>query len=570
MAMRWGLGPVFAFECLRTARRWQVYAARSLFLAALLAALSVVWVAHVVEQPTPTLEGEAHLGEQFFYALVGTQLALVLLGAPAATAGAVSLDKARGALVHLLVTDLSGAEIVLGKLAARLLPVLGLVAGTLPVLALNLLLGGIDPAALAGAFLITTGVALLGCALALVLSVWGRKTHEVLLATYVVWGLLLLPYPAWDLLATSYGVAPGPPRWLARTNPFWLALAPYADPGATGLIDAAAFLGGCAVLAALLAVLAAAHLRAVAIGQLGRPAGVRRRPGHPPDLRLPCLLSPSLDANPVLWREWHYRRLSRGFRLVWAGYALLAVACSGLAVIVDGGPRGDGVFAVFVNGIQVAIGLLLVTVTATTSLTEERARGTLELILATPLSTRAIVWEKWWGAFRAVPPLAVVPVLTAGALAVVRGLPLAELAIFVVQILAYGVAGTSLGLALAVWVRLPARALIAGVVLHALVSVGWFFLVYPLSGWDVELVRGLAEASPFAGPAVLTAWMRGNYGPGYASPALWAVLWAVVYLLAGLILLAAVVRTFDRCLGRLEGWERHPLPPLPPGERSGV
>ena len=51
------------------------------------------------------------------------ELALILLAAPAATAGAVCLDKARGTLDHMLVTDLSNAEIVLGKLAARLVPV---------------------------------------------------------------------------------------------------------------------------------------------------------------------------------------------------------------------------------------------------------------------------------------------------------------------------------------------------------------------------------------------------------------------------------------------------------------
>ena len=62
---------------------------------------------------------------------------MVMLAAPAATAGAICLDKARGTLLHVLVTDLSDAEIVLGKLAARLVPVLGLVACSLPVLALG-------------------------------------------------------------------------------------------------------------------------------------------------------------------------------------------------------------------------------------------------------------------------------------------------------------------------------------------------------------------------------------------------------------------------------------------------
>ena len=43
-------------------------------------------------------------------------------GGAAATAGAVCLDKARGTLDHVLATDLSDAEIVLGKLGVRLVP----------------------------------------------------------------------------------------------------------------------------------------------------------------------------------------------------------------------------------------------------------------------------------------------------------------------------------------------------------------------------------------------------------------------------------------------------------------
>ena len=110
----------------------------------------------------------------------------MLLAAPAATAGAVCLDKARGTLDHLLVTDLSDAEIVLGKLGVRLIPVLGLIACVLRVVALASLLGGIDPLALVGSFLTAIGCAVLGCTLATALSVWDRKTHEVLVATYML------------------------------------------------------------------------------------------------------------------------------------------------------------------------------------------------------------------------------------------------------------------------------------------------------------------------------------------------------------------------------------------------
>lgn len=133
---------------------------------------------------------------------MGVELGLVMLAAPAATAGAICVDRGRGTLTHMLVTDLSDTEIVVGKLAARLLPVLGLVACTWPVMAISSLLGGIDPVVLSLAFTIVVAVAVLGCSLALFLSVWLKKTHEVVGVVYSFWAFLLLAYPVWWLAAT--------------------------------------------------------------------------------------------------------------------------------------------------------------------------------------------------------------------------------------------------------------------------------------------------------------------------------------------------------------------------------
>ena len=163
---RIGPGPVFAYERLTASRRWQGYALRSVFLLLLWLALVVVWSGprQALGRSPSSIAALAALGQWFFIAVVGTQLTLVLLIAPAATAGAICLDRIRGTLTHMLMTDLSNAEIVLGKLAARLVPVLGLVGCTLPLLAILTLLGGVDPNALLGAFLITLGIGLLGSA----------------------------------------------------------------------------------------------------------------------------------------------------------------------------------------------------------------------------------------------------------------------------------------------------------------------------------------------------------------------------------------------------------------------
>src|SRR5205814_1089361 len=148
----------------------------------LLGAMAPVWYAW----PGATIARQAQMGKVFYQWTAMILLGLVGLAAPAATAGAICQDKARGSLALLFATELSDAEIVLGKLAARLVPVLGMILCVAPVLAIATLFGGIDPVALIGALLAVLACAIFGCSLALTLSVWGKKTHEVLMATYVL------------------------------------------------------------------------------------------------------------------------------------------------------------------------------------------------------------------------------------------------------------------------------------------------------------------------------------------------------------------------------------------------
>jgi ABC-2 family transporter protein len=210
---RWriGLGPVFAYERIATSRRWQGYALRSLFLLTLLAALFVVWdKASGAAAASSPIRFYADLARDIFTGVVGSELVLVLLAAPAATAGAICLDRARGTLTHMLMTDLSDAEIVLGKLAARLLPVLALLVCTLPMMELLTLLGGVDPSALASGFVVAVSLAVAGCSLALFFSLWLRRTHEALLATYAVLGGWLLSWPIADARANDQPALHGP------------------------------------------------------------------------------------------------------------------------------------------------------------------------------------------------------------------------------------------------------------------------------------------------------------------------------------------------------------------------
>jgi ABC-type transport system involved in multi-copper enzyme maturation permease subunit len=561
-----GLGPVFGFEWLIASRRRQVYATRSLFVSMLLAALVVTWWGRPDLGGPTTTRALADFGEGFYVAVVGTQLTLVLLAAPAATAGAICLDRSRGALTHLLVTDLSAGEIVLGKLAARLLPVLGLVGCALPVLALLTLLGGVDPDALFGATLVTIGVALLGCSLALAFSLRAGRTHEALLGTYVAWGLWLLgPTMITGLDAATGWSIPQPPRTI---DPFYLALAPYWWPGLVGWGDFVAFLGGAAALSAALAGLAVFRLRPVCTRERTR---IARRGPTVLGRRMPALatrlarasrgLAPSLDSNPVLWREWHRNRPSRLARIVVALYIALAATFSAIAI-----GSASGWASAFVNAMQVSIGLLLLSVTSATALAEERARGSLDVLLATPLSTRQIVVGKWLGSYRRIPPLAILP-----ALVILGGVGwdarrIAGAALMVAYVLGCGAAVTSLGLALATWCPWVGRAVGLTVAAYVLATVGWMFLVMATmrpEPYGVPVISG----SPFYGSIAITVDSCEPRSGGHHLGAI--VVWVLAFAGTAAALLVATLASFNRCLGRVEtGGSRAPAPSVQAG-RTG-
>ncbi len=542
-----GPGPVFTFELLATSRRWQTYAARSLFVAGQLAALGLVWSGVAWRGPLSIRE-QAEAARNFYNALAATQLALALLAAPAATAGAFYLDRARGTLAQLLVTDLTAAEIVLGKLAARLVPLAGTVLGGVPFLALAALLGGIDPASVVGLLLVTLGAAVLGCTLALALSVWGTTLTEVVLATYAIWLVAILLPPTWWVLRAN-GAVPWPlPDWMEATSPILLIFSPGRTSGAAGLEEPSWFFGICLALSAALAAVAAWRLRPAAARE---PDRERRRVGLGRLAR--WLPGPSLDAYPVLWREWHARRPTRGVLVLWLLYAALAVACTAMVAWLtvqfpSGGP------APLLNALQVAAGMLLLSISAASALAEERARGSLDVLLATPLPTRSVVWGKWWGTFRLVPVLAVPPALATAAVAWHHG-HWPGVALVTGLVVAYGAALTSLGLALTTWVPRLGRAVGLCVAAHVGVTVGWaVFAILLTSGTPGLTGPGLASFSPFVGVVLPTAQMHTakHSASGWNEVVGWVAFWTVADVALAAVVLKAVLVTFSRCLGRMD------------------
>ena len=262
---------------------------------------------------------------------------------------------------------------MLGKSPSpRLIPVVGLVACTLPMMELLILLGGVAPEALWGAFVVTLGVALLGCSLGLWFSLWLAKTHEALLGTYALWTVWVLGLPLLQMVTTTKGWSvPLPPLTI---NPFFSALPKPRCPGNITWNHTLAFLGVSSAISALLIAWVVFRLRRVCTRESRLQAWSRyaRPPGGTIDriMRSPLPgTSPSLDRNPLLWRECRRGRPSRWAIVVTFAFIILASTSTIACVLL---PPDTGV-AEWINGFQISVGLVILSVMAATRIGEERA-----------------------------------------------------------------------------------------------------------------------------------------------------------------------------------------------------
>src|SRR5262249_1653872 len=116
-------------------------------------------------------------------------------------------------------------------------------------------------------------------------------------------------------------------------------------------------------------------------------------------------------SNPVVWREWNRGRSSRLAKAVWGLYIAgsLAVTIGAVVHLLFENFEEGTEYLLVMSILQASLGLLLVSLTSPTALAEERVRGGLDVLLTTPLSTASIVWGKWWGAYKQIPALALLP-----------------------------------------------------------------------------------------------------------------------------------------------------------------
>jgi len=393
------LGAVLERELRFAPRARGLFVARAVYAGTLLAIIATCWLVVTGTQPVSTAGDTARFGATLLRILGPLQLCLAMLAAALTGAVTVTAEKDRRTLELLLVSRISDGELVLGKLAASVVRVLLLLLAAVPVFAIAGLFGGVLPAQLARLFVVTVAAALAAASVATAVAFWKDTTFQALAIT-------LFALVAWLAAGEVAAVRAGPSAgaWVSPARAAFAAL----DPAGGGLLPP--FLAVCGGIVLVTSAVAVANVRRWNV------AGESRRPraASAPGRRVAAR---QVWANPILWREVRTRAYGRAIvvvRLAWL--VLFAAAVAG--VVQEARSVRPDHLAIAVAVVPMALAsLVAVAALAVTSVTTERDRGSLDLILVSDLEPAEFVWGKIGGVLVVARELVLLPLALCAALA---------------------------------------------------------------------------------------------------------------------------------------------------------
>ena len=401
------LGAVFEREVQAVPRARGLFVARAVYCGALLGIVATCWLVVTGTQAVTTAGDTARFGATLLRILAPLQLSLAMLAAAMTSTVAVTSEKDRRTLELLLISRLSDGQLVLGKLAGSLLRVMLLLLAAVPVFVIASLFGGVTMPQLVRLFVVTVAAALAAASVATCIAFWKDTTFQALAITtfaLVAWVAI------GEVVAGRFGAAVG-----AQVSPARAVFAAITPTGGNTLLP---FLAVAAALIVAANVVAVNRVRAWNTTQ-----EMRRQPEAAGGAaRAASAKRPSRVVwdNPVLWREICTRAHGKALLLVRLAWLLLFAAAVAGIVAEARRPRPDGL-AVAVAVVPMALAsLLAVAAMAVTSITTERDRGALDVLLVTDLEPSEFVWGKLFGVLTAAREIVLLPLVLCGALAATR------------------------------------------------------------------------------------------------------------------------------------------------------
>jgi ABC-type transport system involved in multi-copper enzyme maturation permease subunit len=524
----------------------------------------------------------ARLSSNFFTTFSYLQLILVLGLGPAMAAGTIAVERERRTIEYLFASQLSNAEIVLGKLFARLMQVAYLTLVGLPILALAMLMGGIAPESLVMLFLVTLGAIFTVAILSITVSVWSARSREAVVRAYLlvfVWLALppLLLAFNFTLRSTVFGTIN---EELLATNPFWVFTAVLDLLGRAQADMAWDILGtmarnqGIVCLAGVIASTLA--VRRVHLKQRGE--GTKK-----PRFRFQWL-RPRIGDRPMIWKEFFAEPAAS--KLGWLGYILMGIIL--LAVLgITAYAFYDNVFErpssfygrnfegylVYTTVMTTILScgcLLLIAARAASSITSEKERDCWISLLSTPLTPGEIVWAKVSGNLYAARWFL-------GLLAMLWGLAVMLVPIYIGAVLLQAATfailaffASSMGVLYSLWCKTSMKAMAATVATGIFVGGGYLFccafcmiLNHGGSGHEEEIM--FAGVMPFLLAFPSFVFIEPGGGSATAKTILAAyVLGMLFYGIMGPVLFGMAIANFESLTGRVGGF----FVPHRPGKKA--
>jgi ABC-type transport system involved in multi-copper enzyme maturation permease subunit len=333
----------------------------------------------------------AALGHSLLEAMALTGFVGVVLAGLVLTSDCISRERREGTLGLLFLTDLRGADVAFGKLAAKaILPFYALLA-MFPALAVCLLVGGVMAGEVGRLALALLNTLFFSLSATLFTSTLCRKQHAAQASALL---MILVCVPGLKLLGVALSA------W--TTNPVWrqLAFLTWFSPSGSyflafdGTYQGAAGVFWGSVLATHLFAWLCLALSAIVLPRafLEKPSEQRQNAPTPwvrskfrDGIRQRSLQREHLERNPMAWLADRDRPRRRW---VWCFPALTIWLWMGFQLDPLGNAAAQAGFVAFV-AIHVFFKIWL-SADASYAFATGRRDGTLELLLLTPLSAREI------------------------------------------------------------------------------------------------------------------------------------------------------------------------------------
>lgn len=374
--------PIVVRELRVAARRPAAHRLR--FLTA--AGVMLLWFALSLGAQSSTRPAE--LGRHLFQALGVLGLGFTLLTGVFLTADCLSSEKREGTLGLLFLTDLRGYDVVLGKLGTTSLQALYGLLAALPMLALSVLMGGVTGGEVLRLAVVLLVTLLLSLAVGMAVSALAREAPQAMLATFLILFVVAGVPPTITSFFDGIRVvnfATNPLNWPSPVYAYILS----ADTAYRFGRGTVGYFGSILTLVTLsLAALAVACRRLPRDFEDHLTVPKTHAFAVPPVLAWPHRFQPM--ENPFQWLATRNRRLTTVANLTLLALLVPWLIC--LLMTFDRNLREFGFTVCMFGGYAMhLVAKIFLAVEASRRFSQDRASGTLEVLLVTPLSPANIL-----------------------------------------------------------------------------------------------------------------------------------------------------------------------------------